>query len=44
MHYQSHYLQDQVGDVKANILILLDTSESMVNKPFGGAAYMSQEI
>ena len=26
------------GDVKANILILLDTSESMVNKPFGGAA------
>ena len=26
------------GDVKANILILLDTSLSMNNKPFGGAA------
>ena len=26
------------GDVKANILILLDTSLSMTNKPFGGAA------
>ena len=26
------------GDVKANILILLDTSLSMVHKPFGGAA------
>ena len=24
------------GDVKANILILLDTSESMSNKPMGG--------
>ena len=26
------------GDVKANILILLDTSLSMSRKPFGGAA------
>ena len=32
------------GDVKANILILLDTSASMNGDPFGGVQYTHQGI